>query len=103
MFKVGQKVMIRLWKAIKLPGLRHRKVSIQRVGPIKILEVINPLAYRLEIPYNWKIHPVLSIEQLEPVPGTQDPYDRTDNVQPGPVVEATAEERDGKPAYEVER
>jgi hypothetical protein len=35
-----------------------------------------PLAYELEIPSNWRIHPVISITHLEPAPHGKDLYDR---------------------------
>jgi hypothetical protein len=34
----------------------------------RVLERIGNLAYRLDIPPNWKIHPVISVAHLEPKP-----------------------------------
>jgi hypothetical protein len=50
------------------------KLSRQRTGPFKILERVGRLAYRLELPLHWRIHPVISIAHLEPA--KEDPFDR---------------------------
>lgn len=36
--------------------------------PFQIIERVGRLAYRLEIPTDWKIHLIFSIAQLEPAP-----------------------------------
>lgn len=35
-----------------------------------------PNAYELALPPTWTVHPVISVEHLEPHPKTEDPYDR---------------------------
>jgi hypothetical protein len=47
----------------------------------KIIEIINPVAYRLDLPPTMKIHPVFHVSLLQPV----DPDFRVD-VQPPPVI-----------------
>ncbi|KAF3940774.1 Protease [Dactylella cylindrospora] len=85
------------------------KLDKQRIGPLKILEVVSPLAYRLDLPTAWKqskMHNVISIAHLEPAPiGFRklkgDPFKRKPRHDlPLPVTD------DGHPAgaaYEVEK
>jgi hypothetical protein len=61
----------------------NTKLGIQRVGPFRIEERVGINSYRLEtgdergqIPPDWKIHPVISVQQLEPVKYTEDEYQR---------------------------
>ncbi|KAH8805734.1 hypothetical protein F5884DRAFT_860334 [Xylogone sp. PMI_703] len=39
----------------------------------------------LDIPKRWRIHPVLSVQQLEPGPREADPYNGPIPVEPGPI------------------
>ena len=59
--KPGDKAWLRLHRGYCLPGKPNRKLSQQRMGPFKILERIGQLAYRLELPERYKIHPVISV------------------------------------------
>jgi hypothetical protein len=84
-FVPGQKVYVNLQKGLGKPGYRlpnteARKLSQQRVGPFPILRKIGELAYELDIPKNWKIHPVISVAHLELA--KDDSYSRTQPVLP---------------------
>lgn len=97
--KKGDSVFLKLHHGYSIPGLSSRKLSQQRVGPFKILEKVGHQAYRLELPPVMRIHPVISIAQLEPA-ATNDRYGRKINEEPPPVRnEADLEEDE----YEVER
>ena len=86
--KEGSEVFLKLHQGYTLPGVKNRKFANQRAGPFKILERIGNLAYKLDIPPHWKIHPVISITQLEPAPKGDDPYKRTTKPDhPPPVAE----------------
>ncbi|SLM33512.1 reverse partial [Lasallia pustulata] len=85
--EVGDEVFIKLYKGYNLPSVINRKLSNQRAGPLKIVKKIGLLAYRLDIPVNWKIHPVISVAQLEPAPKGSDPYEREDRPSDPPAVE----------------
>ncbi|SLM41435.1 Ribonuclease H-like domain [Lasallia pustulata] len=85
--EVGDEVFIKLHKGYTLPSVTNQKLSNQQAGPLKIVKKISLLAYRLNIPVNWKIHPVISVAQLEPAPKGSDPYEREDRPSDPPAVE----------------
>ncbi len=70
-----------------------RKLSPQAIGPYTIKKCVGNLAYELELPESTKIHPVVSVSQLEPHP-SKDPFGRTAHEEPRPV--------DGDDLYMVE-
>ena len=63
-FKEGDKV----WLESRYLKLRYesKKLAPKREGPFKVLEVLSPLNYRLELPKSWRIHPVIHITLLSP-------------------------------------
>ena len=81
--------MLKLHHGYCIPGVKNRKLSIQRsiqrVGRFKIKRRVSPLAYELELPPNMKIHPVISVTNLEALPPGEDPYKRPFNDHPPPV------------------
>ena len=95
----GEEVYLTLHRGYSLPSATSPKLSIQRTGPFKIVKKIGNLAYKLDLPEDWRIHPVISIAQLEPAPKGEDPYDREKPTHPEPVSEFSKEWHD----YEVEK
>ena len=92
---------LRLHHGDQLPGRPGRKLSTQRCGPFTVKRRIGRLAYELELPPAWKVHPVVSVAQLEPAPIDEDPYNRPRPDHPGSVeVEGDTEEWK---SYEVEK
>ena len=87
--KEGDEVFLKLHQGYSIPGLANRKLSQQRVGPFKILAKVGTLAYRLQLPPVMRIHPVVSVAQLEPsaatANGVPDRYERVINQEPPPV------------------
>lgn len=75
-FRPGDRVYLRLHQGYKLPGNPNRKMSNQRCGPFEVKRRAGRLAYELELPAHWRIHPVISVAQLEPCPSEEDPYHR---------------------------
>lgn len=73
---VGDRAFLRLHKGYRLPAEANPKLSNQYAGPFLVLRRQGRLAYELDIPNRWKIHPVVSVAQLEPAPKGPDPYDR---------------------------
>ena len=98
--QAGDQVYIRLHHGYRLPGVTNHKFSNQRAGPFKILEQKGNLAYKLDLPKAWKIHPVISVAQLEPAEGG-DPYRRTRPDHP-PAIEQEGDTETWK-SYEIEK
>lgn len=89
---MGDYAVIRLHHGYPLPGA-PRKTGQQYVGPFKVKRKIGNLAYELDIPTTWSIHPVFSVAMLEPAPTpTADPYNR-----PTPKIPETTVYDDGEP------
>jgi len=44
----------------------NKKISTKREGPFKIIEVMGPVTYRLQLPPAWKIHDVFHASLLTP-------------------------------------
>src|SRR5579863_7574009 len=63
-WKVGQKV----WLEAKNLPLPHGTIKLapRRHGPFPITRVISPVAYQLELPHQWNIHPVFHTSLLTP-------------------------------------
>ena len=47
----------------KLP-LALRKMSLRRIGPFKVVGQINEVAYKVELPPQFRVHPVFHVSQL---------------------------------------
>ena len=50
---------------LRTPGDQKPKLSPRYHGPFKILEMISPVAAKLEFPPSVKIHPVIHVSQLK--------------------------------------
>src|SRR5579863_7024592 len=63
-WKVGQKV----WLEAKNLPLPHGTIKLapKRHGPFQITQVISPVAYQLQLPNQWNIHPVFHTSLLTP-------------------------------------
>ena len=100
----GDYALIRLHHGYDIPStaVLGRKYSQQYVGPFRVLKRVGRLAYRLDLPAHWRIHPVLSIAQLEPAPAPKDdPFQRPKPDHPDSVfVEG---DTDRVKSYEIER
>ena len=101
--KEGSFALLRLHKGYNIPANASitKKLGQQYTGPFKVLRRIGSLAYELDIPTHWKVHPVFSIAMLEPMPSGSDPYERPVPDQPDAIhVEGdTATQK----SWEVER
>ena len=91
-FNLGDKV----WLESKYLKLRHesKKIAPKREGPFTIIEVLNPLNYRLQLPNSWRIHPVFHATLLSPY--KENGTHGTNFIQPPPEL------IEGEPEYEVE-
>ena len=64
-----------------------------RVGPFEVLERVGKLAYRLDLPTLFKVHPVISVAKLEPAPLNDIQFSN-----PPPI-----QMPDGEVKYEIDR
>ncbi|KAJ5752832.1 hypothetical protein N7520_008426 [Penicillium odoratum] len=81
-FKVGDYVLLKLGDGYNIPA-NHRlptKLGQRYVGRFRVLKRIGRLAYKLDLPSDWKIHPVISVAHLEPAPPGDDPWERPQTV-----------------------
>ncbi|KAH4258570.1 hypothetical protein HBI04_146040 [Parastagonospora nodorum] len=97
--KKGDWVMLRLHHGYRVQGHLNRKLDMQRSSPVQVIGKVGKNAYKLDLPGHMKIHPVVSVAQLEPCPRGEDPFQRTFEARQGPV-ESTQEDA---PLYEIER
>ncbi len=79
---------------LKLPH-QKAKLTPKRLGPFKIIQEISPVAYRLELPPNWRIHNVFHASLLTP-------YHETTAHGPN-FTRPPPDLIDGEEEYEVER
>lgn len=100
MFKPGDRPYLRLNHGYHLPGKPSKKTSPQRCGPFLVKKGIGRLAYLLELPLHWRVHPIISVAQLEPRPSA-DPYGRPRPDYPDSV--GTEGDTPQWKSYEVER
>ena len=68
-FKEGEKVWLE-GKNLKIP-YATKKLAPKREGLFTIKEVLTPLSYQLDLPKQWKIHPVFHAALLTPYKETE--------------------------------
>ena len=60
---------MKLWYGQFLPStaFKHIPTKIRRhyLGPFKVVKIISPVAYTLELPSSWRIHPTFHVEKLK--------------------------------------
>ena len=79
-----------------------KKLTQQYVGFFQIVERVNRLAYKLEVPSDWKIYPVFFVAQLEPAPNpSDDPFRRPRPHQPPSVF--VKGDTDKHKSFEIDR
>ena len=91
----GMKAYLVVGKGYKLPGKpKHPKFQLKRHGPYEILRILgHGNAVELKMPPGSRIHPIVSIEQIEPLPKEPDPFDRPTNNTPPAMVTADDNEQ----------
>ena len=62
-YEVGDKVLIST-KNLKLKVRKDTKLLPKYVGPVSIVKRIGPVAYKVELPPNWKVHDVFHASLL---------------------------------------
>lgn len=69
-FKQGDQVWLEATN-LRLP-YPHRKLAPKREGPFKIVKVMGPITYKLQLPKRWKIHDVFHASLLTPFRSTKE-------------------------------
>lgn len=62
-YHVGEQALLSIVD-MRLAGNRNRKPGGKHVGPFPMLDKIGAVAYRLQLPDHWSIHPVFHISKL---------------------------------------
>ena len=93
-FSIGEQVWLK-GTNLKLPANLTSKLSPRQYRPFKVVTVISPVAYKLELPGQWKIHDVFHASLLTLYRETQ---------QHGPnFLEPPLDIIEGEPEWEVEQ
>ncbi|CAA7017007.1 unnamed protein product [Microthlaspi erraticum] len=79
LFAPGDMVWVYLTRD-RLPAHEYNKLKSRKIGPVKILEVINPNAYRLDLPASIKTANVFNVKYLSPFHGDNDNQDSEANL-----------------------
>jgi hypothetical protein len=74
---------------------RTSKLAAKNYGPYKIIDQPGPVNYKLELPYQVKIHPVFHTSKL--IPYQQDKIANRNPAKPGPISV------EGQDEFEVEK
>jgi hypothetical protein len=77
-YKVGDKALL----STKYLNLKHsktsRKLLAKWIGPLEVVQIVRPVAYKLKMNPGWRVHPVFHVSLLEP-------YREDGRVQPPPL------------------
>ena len=64
----------------RLPIHEYNKLKSRKIGPVKVIERINPNAYRVDLPQHIRTANVFNIKHLSPFKGDTDTADSEANI-----------------------
>src|SRR3954471_12321945 len=93
-FKVGDFVYVKLrpYRQTSVAGKGGHKLTKRFFGPFKLIQQIDDVAFKLDLPETSRIHPVFHVSKLKPCQGSTDsqfplPQNSVDNM---PLVKPLA-------------
>jgi hypothetical protein len=93
-FSIGESVWLE-GTNLKLPANLMSKLSPRRYRPFKVVAIISPIAYQIELPPHWKIHNVFYTSLLTC-------YQKMEQHGPN-FIELPPDIIEGEPEWEVEQ
>ena len=88
-FQTGQSVLLST-KNLRVRGTPH-KLQRRFAGPFRVIERVGKLAYKLQLPEDWKIHPVFHVSLLKPWQ-----HGQWTQEEAAPEIELQADDDDGR-------
>jgi len=83
-FEIGDQVMINV-HSLRLPDViegKGIKTTRRFEGPFEIIDKLSNITYRLRIPHEYDIHPVLSIAHLEKYVSSPEEFGKREQLEP---------------------
>src|SRR6266536_4828860 len=88
----GDFVSLKLYHGYRVPGVKNKKLGLQRVGRFKVKRRISSLTYELKLLSYMKIYFVISITNLESFFLSEDLYRRSYDDYPPTMEEENRSE-----------
>ena len=92
-YKVGDEVLLAT-RNLRIDQHLPSKLRRRWIGPFRVVKVVSPLAYEVDLPPGWKIHPVFHVSNLKRYARSPE-FIRSETPPPPELV-------DGEEEYKVE-